>query len=496
MSGKQAKKKRKENRPYSRLEQHVRSGTVLTPPWLTLPNLQKSSWMNDRLPELLWAVLLATQMERKAALEIFRSVARVGEDYRGIGKIPITLSGIASMPQDARNAIIGAITADPTSRATLKCLTLFKSLPSHETWLARLGTTTSPIDWMPLMNGVARTLDHQSQESTDCQWASLYFRITSGQFKLPTDELNRQIAEYPDFGDQRTVRPSIRANEITLDNHYRVETGWSGKFWDQCLRETRCEFGLPQTNSSPSEAGATLENMDRLAGCLAEHAISSLKTTGVDSKHDTIFGTAFYCLSILRELIEFCADGAILARMGLRTVLECYVALAYLMKKNDETLWRSYRVYGAGQGKLAFLKIDESDESSERPAFVSVDALKTLANEDQWQEFLPIDIGHWDKSDLRKMSDFAGVKADYDRYYSWTSAYAHGNWGAIRGTVLTTCLNPLHRLHRIPLVHARQLGGVIPDMICLVNKILALVDGAYPTFEPRLSVGASGPASN
>jgi hypothetical protein len=182
--------------------------------------------------------------------------------------------------------------------------------------------------------------------------------------------------------------------------------------------------------------------------------------------------------------------------MGLRTVLECYVALAYLMKKNDETLWRSYRVYGAGQGKLAFLKIDESDESNERPAFVSVDALKTLANEDQWQEFLPIDIGHWDKSDLRKMSEFAGVKADYDRYYPWTSAYAHGNWGAIRGTVLTTCLNPLHRLHRIPLVHARQLGGVIPDMICLVNKILALVDGAYPTFEPRLSVGSSEPASN
>ena len=154
MSGKQAKKKRKQNRPYSRLEQHARSGTTLTPPWLTLPNLQKTSWINDRLPELLWAVLLATQMERKAALEIFRSVARVGVDYRGIGKIPITLSGIASMPQAARDAIIGAITADPTSRAALKCLTAFKDLPAREAWLARLGVPNSPIDWMPLMSGV------------------------------------------------------------------------------------------------------------------------------------------------------------------------------------------------------------------------------------------------------------------------------------------------------------------------------------------------------
>jgi hypothetical protein len=496
MSGKQTKKKRKENRPYSRLEQHVRSGTALTPPWLTLPNLQKTSWMNDRLPELLWAVLLATQMERKAALEIFRSVAKVGADYRGIGKIPITLSGIASMPQDARDAIIGAITADPTSRATLKCLTIFKDLPSRETWLARLGTPTSPIDWMPLMNGVARTLLHQSQESTDCQWVSLYFRIASGQFKLPTDELNRQIAEYPDFGDQRTVRPSIRANEITLDNRYRFETGWSGKFWDQCLRETPCGFTLIQKDSSSSEAGATLETVDQLAECVAKHARSSIQTTGVDPKHDTIFGTAFYCLSILRELIAFCANGSILARMGLRTVFECYVTLAYLVKKNDEALWRSYRIYGAGQGKLAFLKIDESEELSNRPSYVSVDTLNALANEDQWQEFLPIDVGDWEKSDLRKRSEFAGVKADYDRYYSWTSAYAHGNWGAVRSTVFTTCLNPLHRLHRIPLVHASQLDGVMPDMVHLVNKIFALVDGSYPTFETRLLVGTSEPVSN
>jgi hypothetical protein len=488
MSGKQAKKKRQENRPHSRLEQHVRSGAALTPPWLTIPNLQKTSWMNDRLPELLWAVLLATQMERKAALEIFRSVARLGANHRGTGKIPITLSGIASMPLDARDAIIGTITADSTSRAILRCLTIFKDLPSRDTWLARLDPPISPLDWMPLMNGVARTLHHQSQESTDCQWASLYFRVASGQLELPTDDLNRQIAEYPDFGDQRTVRPSIRASEITFDNSHKSETGWSGKFWDQCLHETGCQFPLSQKGSSSSETGATLETMDKLAECLAKHERSSLQTTGVDPKHDTIFGTAFYCLSILRELIGFCANESILARMGLRTVLECYVTLAYLVKKNDEALWRSYRVYGAGQGKLAFLKIDES---SERPAYVSIDTLRALANEDQWQEFLPIDIGHWDKSNLRSMSEFAGVKADYDSYYSWPSAYVHGHWGAVSRTVFTTCLNPLHRLHRIPLIHARQLDGVIPDVIHLVDKILALVDCSYPPFGARLATKAT-----
>jgi hypothetical protein len=485
MSGKQAKKKRHANRPYSSLEQHVRSGAALTPPWLTIPNLQKTSWMNDRLPELLWAVLLATQMERKAALEIFRSIARLGANHQGIGKIPITLSGIASMPRDVRDAVVGAITAEPTSRAILSSLTIFKDLPARETWLAKLDTPISAIDWMPLMNGVARTLHHQSQESTDCQWASLYFRVASGQLELPTDELNREIAEYPDVGDQRSVRPSIRASEITFDNSYKSE--WSAKFWDQCLNETGCQFSS-QKDSSSAECGATLETMDHLAECLVKHARSSIQTTAVDPKHDTIFGTAFYCLSILRELIGFCANESILARMGLRTVLECYVTLAYLAKKDDGALWQSYRVYGAGQGKLAFLKIDES---SERPEYVSVDTLRALANEDQWQEFLPIDIGHWDKSNLRSMSEFAGVKADYDCYYSWPSAYVHGHWGAVSRTVFTTCLNPLHRLHRIPLIHARQLDGVIPDVIRLIDKILLLLDHSYPPFGARLATGAA-----
>jgi hypothetical protein len=449
--------------------------------------------MNDRLPELLWAVLLATQMERNGALEIFRAVARVGAKFRGIGKFPITLSGIASMPEGARDAIIGSMTTDPNSRALLRCLTAFRDLPSRGTWLAKLDAPLSPIDWGPLMNGVARTLHHQSQESTDCQWASMCFRVASGQLELP-GELRREIAEYPNFGDQRKVRPMIRASEISFNDMDESKKGWSESFWDQCLCETPCQFPLSQQGPPSSEAGTTLEHMDRLVDRLRKHARSSLQSTRVDPRHDAIFGTAFYCLGILREIVGFCANGSILARMGIRTVLECYITIAYLTKKNDPALWRSYRVYGAGQGKLAFLKIDDLDESYRRPAFVSVDTLGALANEDQWQEFLQIDVGDWEKSDLRKRSEFAGVKGDYDSYYSWASAYAHGNWGAVRNTVFTTCLNPLHRLHRVPLENVRHLNGVIPDMIHLVDKILGLVGSTYPTFEPRLSGGISEPA--
>lgn len=486
MSGKKSKKFKK-NRSHSRLDQHVVSGKMFTPPLLTLPNLQKISWMNDRLPELLWAVLLVGNMERKAALEILRSVARLGANFandRDMGGHGITLSGIASMPEKVRDSVIEAITSDPTSRIVLRVLTTFRDLPSRDLWLARLGPPVSPVDWIPLMNAVALTLDHQSQESTDCRWVPLYFKVASGRLHLPADEMVQQIADYPYLGDQRMVRPFIRASEGVLNTGDKDAAGWSEKFWAQCLHETPCLPSSGHLSKSTPNAELTLEALDRLAEHLVEHARLSLRTSGVDPKYDTVFGTALYCVNILRELVGLRANESVLARMGLRTVLECYVTLAYLIKKNDKTLWNSYRVYGAGQGKLAFLKMEAL---TERPSYVSVNTLDALANEDQWLEFLPIDVGHWNKSTLRSMSDIAGVKADYDRYYSWPSAYVHGHWGAIRDSAFTTCLNPLHRLHRILLPRAKRLGDVVPDVASLANKVLALVHESYPAFEVRLA---------
>jgi len=171
--------------------------------------------------------------------------------------------------------------------------------------------------------------------------------------------------------------------------------------------------------------------------------------------------------------------------MAFRCVLECYVTLAYLIKRGDQTLWQSYRVYGAGQAKLSFLKFTQNEEL---PTYVSVQTLELLANEDRWQEYLKIDLGHWDKSNLRQMSEVAGVKSEYDVFYSWPSAYAHGQWGAVRDSVLATCLNPLHRLHRIPRTSARTLDDVVPDVCLLVDKILDLVDFVYPSFVMRVRV--------
>ena len=121
------------------------------------------------------------------------------------------------------------------------------------------------------------------------------------------------------------------------------------------------------------------------------------------------------------------------------------------------------------------------------PHSIDVEVLKNLANEDLWQEFVPIELGHWEKSNLRKMSEEAAVKESiYDPYYQWPSQFAHGYWGAVRDTIFANCANPLHRFHRVPRPAPRQLPPTVDEAIGIVNRLLELLDQAYPSLGARI----------
>jgi hypothetical protein len=161
------------------------------------------------------------------------------------------------------------------------------------------------------------------------------------------------------------------------------------------------------------------------------------------------------------------------------------VTLAYLNAKDDPALWKSFRVYGAGQAKLAALKLDQANS---QPLSISLETLTEIANEDMWEEFVDIDLGHWAKADLRSLSIEGGTKDEYDRFYPWTSAWSHGHWSPVRHAVFDTCGNPLHRLHRILRDTPRSQLDVVPDAVALVDRIMTLVDREYPPFGVRLAV--------
>jgi len=215
-------------------------------------------------------------------------------------------------------------------------------------------------DWDVLAKATAFTMDHQSQESTDCRWLKILFTSLKGQLHFPAassgSEMVEEIRNYPNHGDMRKVRPLIRATEGAL--HLTSDhSDWSNRFWVQCLRDTGCS-PLPVTAENQLLAATSLERLASVYDALVAHANKTRSTSDVDPRHDMVFGTGLFALTVLRELLQIGVGQTVLGRTALRTLLESLVSLSYLAFKDSRELWKSFRVYGAGQAKLAFLKLD------------------------------------------------------------------------------------------------------------------------------------------
>lgn len=484
-------RRKKRQTTNSKIESHKRDGNRLIPPMAQI-SWSYNSWVDQRLPEMLWACLLVTHLPREYVLNIFRQVAKYIEGLpEGDNFHEITHTGLSQLPYKHQNAVLSILVAQPEQREVLVPLLLLDELPGREVWARALGIDSVEEDWELLMDAVSHTLWHQTQKSTDCRWLKVLCFLVAGKLKigLETPEKSEQsvkeILYYPYHGDPSKVQASIRAKEISLIPPNQEPTEWAEKFWNECLNKTPCYRLDINFTTADLSVGTTREHLGEARNLLIEHTHKTRTTSGVDARHDTVFGMALYCLGLLQELLQVGNCSAINGRTTLRTIAECYITLGFLAHNDDPELWKKYRAYGAGQAKKVFLKLSDS---TDKPNFIDLDTLEHLANEDMWQELQEINIGHWADSNLRKMSEEAGVKDDYDRFNDWTATFSHGHWPAIRDAVFDTCGNPLHRLHRIPRESVRSLPDVVSDACQLVDKILGIVSQLYPDFPHRVTL--------
>ena len=436
--------------------------------------------MDDRLPEMLWASLIAFSTDRFHALGQFRRILTfVAEHEQKEDLHELTLTGIANLDDGLSGELIRFITVPPEVSQALSPLLLFDSLPGKNEWLQFL--PEPKLSTETLMGSVGVTLWHQSQMATDCRWVRLMAKVFAGKIH-PQHESADELLKYPDEHDQRKVRPTVRAMEIACSGPEEQDLTWPQAFWHEAWVKTSCFQVTSQYNQPHIDSSVSREAISELRESLESHWQDTHTTTAVDARHDAVFGMALYCLRILEEMLGIGIGTSILGRLGLRTILEVRVNLGYLLRVDSPELWRKWRKYGAGQAKLNAIKFDFDLDP---PKFIDVESIEHIASEDIWDEYLTVNLASWSGRDLRRMSEGAGLKNSYDQHYSWTSAYSHGMWGAIRESCFQTCGNPLHRLHRYP--QRMPLQDTIDDAVLLLDKILQEVDIAYPTFERRLS---------
>ena len=446
---------------------------------------------------MLWACVLVGSLDRHHYLALFREIATSARSkLKDDNRPSLCHSFLASLDQDTFERIFSPLVADSSAAPLAQCLTLIDALPDVEHWCRLFPETRhSAESWDTLARGIIHCFDHQSQEATDVRWLKVVFLAICGKLNLPAPpesihepNLAEEILRYPDYGDMRRVRPSIRAMEISIRS---MELGPeklepnpkfdSERIWNELFQKTQC---VPGSHAAPPEEDrkALADELKATIDRLIEHFIDSISTTSVDARLDASFGIALYSLTLIFELAHSPSRIFASGRILLRTIAECLITLTYLRVKDNPTLWQQYRRYGVGQTSLAFLKTSKLEEI---PDYLDMEKLEMLANEDAWMEFQDIDLGAWAKKNLRAMSEDVGAKDVYDRYYDWPSGFVHGNWGSIRDAALTTCLNPLHRFHRIPRP-LQPMPSVLVDCCKLCNRMLDQLNGLYPGFSTRI----------
>ncbi|WP_373091328.1 DUF5677 domain-containing protein [Zhongshania sp.] len=481
MPRKRAKRKGSNRTP---LSDHKLAKKILTPPLADLPAATLTYWANDRLPEILWMVLIRSCYEQTCGLDIFKEIIRfVSYHEKNKELYDLTHSGISRLDEDLKIQTIRHICDLTAGSNCLSPLLLFKALPNYEIWekYAPAPDSESPT---VLMKAVGETLWHQSQESTDVRWLIIMLMVSGQKLSGLSDKQIEEFLGYPKVGNQRTVRPAIRSLELAfrrIDPTKPEEPNpWPDKFWLDCWEKTPCH-PLEQSKESTTTEIPERESLMDVWTHLVTHWQSSHSTTKINEKHDAIFGLTIFAMKIAFELWSGPHAQGILGRLGLRSIFEARVTLKYLIKQDDHALWAKWRNYGTGQAKLSALKFDDDTPA---PAFITVDDLDAIASEDKWEEFVSINLGSWDESNLRDLSTKTGLKDEYDKYYAWSSSYSHGSWGAVRESCFETCTNPLHRLHRLP--KPRWLPSVNQDVQLLINRMLEDLEVVYPPFPHRL----------
>lgn len=498
-----AKKAKYENHnmvPLGKLKQ--RKGKVLNSFAAVGGITHPSSWVDECVPNILWAVLVVAAVDRGAYLNIFRQLLHAAHDsIPKSAELHVTHNFLSVASEEEFDAMMKPVLADDRLRTPLSALLAVDALPDKAHWVRHLKLEDKSTALKFLGVAINDVFGHQSQKSTDIRWLKLMYMLHCREqmkFDMSMKDKVDEILGYPDIGDQRSVRPSIRALELSTrtvefqvdgaEEHWpnersRMQAVSSETFWQQMFKDTPCLVlsNYPYVEQAPE---AVLNDLSDISDALSVHFMTTISTTKADPRHEASFGLALYALHLATICASSQGHGLVDGRIALRTIMEVFVLLHYLKREDNQTLWLQYRKYGTGQTKLAFLKYMKAENL---PDFIDLDELHSIANEDRWMELEDIDLGHWAGSNLRKMSESAGVKDVYDKFYDWASGYVHGQWASTRSAVFVNCLNPLHRFHLIPSPQVLPMPSVLPDACKLINRMLDDVNALYPQFKKRLT---------
>lgn len=445
--------------------------------------LKFSSWARERMPEYLWLGLILRHYGRRIGFE------RAGNILFEIVKSGVSLtvprlSMIFDLDVEEQRKIYSIICRH-VDKEVLAPLTLLYRSRFYPAFNDYFFISDFPIEErLSILSEAIRVYSpHQSHEATDLKFLSLSLWLFSGKLVVTTDASATATAlkEYPytDHDDERMrlYRPLVRSMEGGAHIE-EYDTQFSSKFWRDIGMITSCnpiKIEFPENTENYKDFQTDSRK-------ILEYVLHANKEKALnDDKFSVVIGSITYALKIFNETIDKELGQSILGRHAVRSILEVYIMLKYLLQREEERpgIWRDYKLYGVSKYKLTVLKAREYDFSYAGSHFLTP-VIDALVNEFMFEEFIDVDLKYFDRQGIRDKSEGVGEKKLYDIFYEYDSNFLHGLWGAVRESAMLPCDSPSHQYHTVPDIYDNQkLADVKSDSFEIMKKLFVLLAELY-----------------
>lgn len=438
------------------------------------------SWTYGRLPEYLWIGIILNKYGRKSGLEkIYYIIEKLHEIAPDITML--RMSEILKLEQNTQRLFYEFI-IEKTSRDIFSSLTLILTFSKYQEFSSMFCCPEISIEerQKELMSAMRKIIDHQTNEATDIRFVVLYFFMMSGKMHMPRETIDT-ILSYPQLEhssiEMRTVRPTIRAIELTILEFEEADVSYLNQFWGCISEMTKCSLFAIKFPNENSDITLYCEKLYEIYQYLSELYVNA---NPLDEKMSVIIGIATYSYKRFKELCEHKLFNTISGRSCIRVLIENYIMIKYLIKQesNHENIWKEYKLYGVGLYKLVLSR--HREKTYREKSHFDMKYIEGLVNEFKEEEFIDMDTRYFGEKNIRLKAEEVDEKDLYGLYYDYDSSYEHGLWGAIRESSLVKCDNPAHQFHCVPDIEDETvLKSVLPDCVMAMNKTIKLLHELY-----------------
>lgn len=434
-----------------------------------------SSWAKERMPEYLWLGLILLHYGRTTGLEKAGNILfEISKKFDSLSQP--RMSKFFNLAEDEQKSLYEIICGH-VEKEVLAPLTVLYPNRLYPTFNEYFFISHLLVEERISIISEAVKLfsPHQSDEATDLRFLALSLMIFGGKLHVMQgmESVITTLKEYPHTDHEnekmRMYRPTIRSTEGAM-NFDENNIDFSSRFWKDFGMMTPCNpirIEFPENTTNYEEFTDDCRKV-------TEYVFYSNKEKSLtEDKFDVIIGSVNYALKIFTEICENSLGNSILGRHGIRTIIEVYIMLKYLLKREmtQPKIWEEYKLYGVSKYKLILLKARESN-SIDMTSHFSLPIAEALVNEIRWEEFIDVDLNYFDKQGIRDKSIDVGEKELYDLFYDYDSNFSHGLWGAIRESAMLYCNSADHQFHIVPDVYDNQ---NLPDTKSDGNKIMILL---------------------